>query len=275
MRRPDRGLHDASEGPGRDLAPNARADIDILVGDRQSSGLVGGPHQDDRGCQRVGIRSHFDEGALALQLHGSREVLGSYRWAALSCIGGVPGLDQEDLLQSDTRRKIGIAHLSTSRLDRGRPTPYDARMTTLTRASALILVVLASLALIGCERFLPGGVVPSATVAPEVASGGDRFPDVLAVELRPVGEQTYDVVVTISSPYDTPQRYADGWRVLDEDGAVLGTHTLLHDHASEQPFTRTQRGVVIPGDIDEVTVEGRDQRNGFGGRTITVEVPRS
>ncbi len=104
------------------------------------------------------------------------------------------------------------------------------------------------------------------------ASDIDRFPDVLAVELRPQGDRVYDVAVTLSSPYDTPQRYADGWRVLAPDGAVLGTHTLLHDHAAEQPFSRVQRGLLIPADVATVTVEGRDLLNGFGGGTQTVVV---
>lgn len=80
--------------------------------------------------------------------------------------------------------------------------------------------------------------------------------------------------MTVSSPYDSPGRYADGWRVFAPDGTELGVHTLMHDHAGEQPFTRTQTGVDIPAGVDEVTVQGRDQRYGFGGRTATVEVPR-
>ncbi len=80
--------------------------------------------------------------------------------------------------------------------------------------------------------------------------------------------------VTLSSPYDTPERYADGWRVLAPDGATLGEHQLDHDHASEHPFTRTQTGLRIPVDVDEVIVERRDQANGYGGGTVTVEVPR-
>ena len=101
----------------------------------------------------------------------------------------------------------------------------------------------------------------------------ERYPDVLAAEVRPAGERRYDVAVTISSPYDSATRYADGWRVLDPDGNVLGEHTLLHDHAAEQPFTRTQRGLFIPEGVREVTVEGRDQVSGFGGATVTVAVP--
>lgn len=79
---------------------------------------------------------------------------------------------------------------------------------------------------------------------------------------------------TISSPYDSPDRYADAFRVLAPDGTVLGVRELLHDHANEQPFTRSLDDVRIPDDVDRVTVEGRDLANGWGGDTVTVTVPR-
>lgn len=79
--------------------------------------------------------------------------------------------------------------------------------------------------------------------------------------------------MTIRSPYDTPDRYADGWRILAPDGTVLGEMTLGHDHASEQPFTRTQTGVAVPAGITQVTVEGRDRENGYGGATRMVDLP--
>jgi hypothetical protein len=138
-------------------------------------------------------------------------------------------------------------------------------MTVLRRLS-LGLLLLATTG--GCSLLPPLLPTPA-----EPASLDDAYPDVLAVELRPVGDRVYDVVVTVSSPYDTPERYADGWRVLDPDGVVLGTHTLLHDHAAEQPFTRTQRGLSIPAGVTSVTVEGRDQANGYGGAAVTVDVP--
>jgi hypothetical protein len=140
-------------------------------------------------------------------------------------------------------------------------------MSVLTRSSLVALLVLV---VAGCSL---APILAPGIEADPVPETSDRFPNVLAVELRPAGDRTYDVAVTISSPYDTPARYADGWRVLDPEGNVLGTHTLLHDHANEQPFTRTQRGLVIPAGVDTVTVEGRDQANGFGGATVTVDVP--
>ena len=76
--------------------------------------------------------------------------------------------------------------------------------------------------------------------------------------------------VTVSSPYDTPQRYADAWRVIDPDGNELGIRVLAHDHANEQPFTRSQTGIEIADDISEVTVQGRDRSNGWGGGELVV-----
>jgi hypothetical protein len=112
---------------------------------------------------------------------------------------------------------------------------------------------------------------PTPTVAP-TAPANTAFPDVLDAQLTRNSDGSFNIAVTISSPYDTPQRYADGWRVLAPDGTVLGKHTLLHDHANEQPFTRTQQGVIIPSDVLTVTIEGRDLVNGYGGQTLTVPV---
>lgn len=99
-----------------------------------------------------------------------------------------------------------------------------------------------------------------------------QYPDVVAVEVTASGSGLrFDV--TISSPYDSPDRYADAWRVIGTDGTVYGVRELLHDHATEQPFTRSLDGVEIPAGVETVTVEGRDLVNGWGGATIEVAVP--
>jgi hypothetical protein len=140
-------------------------------------------------------------------------------------------------------------------------------MNVLFRASVLLVL---AFVLVGCN-VLPL-LAPGSGEAPEAAAE-QLFPEVIGVQLVPSGDRIYDVVVSISSPYDTPERYADGWRVLDPEGNVLGTHTLLHDHASEQPFTRTQPGLEIPEGVTEITVEGRDLVNGYGGGTLSIDVP--
>lgn len=102
-----------------------------------------------------------------------------------------------------------------------------------------------------------------------------RFPDVVAVSFEVSGDGTYRFDVTLSSPYDTAERYADAWRIVGPDGEVLGTRELAHDHASEQPFTRSLAGVAIPEEVTLVLVEARDQENGWGGVSIEVEVRAS
>ena len=110
-----------------------------------------------------------------------------------------------------------------------------------------------------------------ATVAPPVEE--QLFPDVVEAELTSAGDGTFTVAATVSSPYDTPERYADAWRVVAPDGTVLGVRELAHDHQNEQPFTRQLTGVEIPEGVDEVTIEGRDQVSGWGGGTVTIPVP--
>ncbi len=145
------------------------------------------------------------------------------------------------------------------------------------RPAALLVGAMALFALAACGGQQSGGASEEGASEEETAdSGGEsgqRYPDVLEAELEPSGE-TWLVDATISSPYDSPERYANGWRVLAPDGTVLGEHELMHDHASEQPFTRTQSGLEIPEGVEEVTVEGRDLENGYGGGTVTVPVER-
>lgn len=97
-----------------------------------------------------------------------------------------------------------------------------------------------------------------------------KYPDVVSATVRPRTLDTFDFDVTVSSPYDTPARYADGFRVMGRDGVVFGERQLLHDHGNEQPFTRDLYGVRIPPGIRVVVIQARDQRYGYGGKTVEV-----
>jgi hypothetical protein len=105
------------------------------------------------------------------------------------------------------------------------------------------------------------------------AASQQKHPSVLAAKVTPRGGDRFDFDVTISSPYDTPQRYADGFRVVGAKGEVYGERKLLHDHADEQPFTRDLHGVAIPAGVRTVVVEARDQSYGYGGRKLEVALP--
>jgi len=100
-----------------------------------------------------------------------------------------------------------------------------------------------------------------------------RSPDVVSAKVRASGSSSFDFDVTVSSPYDTPQRYADGFRVTTLDGEVLGERKLLHDHQSEQPFTRDLHSVTIPRHVGKVLIQARDRKHGYGGKAIEVALP--
>jgi hypothetical protein len=141
-------------------------------------------------------------------------------------------------------------------------------------------VALPLLSAAGCGDGSVDGTGDGATVAPaaEPAAGttdpagdgaaGELYPDVVGVSASRDADGSWTFAVTLSSPYDSPERYADAWRVVGPDGEVFGILELAHDHAAEQPFTRSQSGIVIPEGVTTVTVEGRDQASGWGGATM-------
>lgn len=110
------------------------------------------------------------------------------------------------------------------------------------------------------------------TAADGTAVEEQQFPDVVAVEVERAGDGTARFDVTISSPYDTPERYADAWRIVGPDGTEYGVRELTHDHANEQPFTRSLDGVVLPADVETVTIEARDSKYGWGGTALDAEL---
>lgn len=100
-----------------------------------------------------------------------------------------------------------------------------------------------------------------------------KFPDVVDVRVHVRSDSRFDFDATISSPYDTPQRYADAFRVMSTEGIQFGERNLFHDHASQQPFTRDLYGVAIPEGIKTVVIQARDKKYGYGGKTLQVTLP--
>lgn len=117
--------------------------------------------------------------------------------------------------------------------------------------------------------FVMVGCLPGLLQAAEI----QKYPDVVAAKVQARGGDRFDFDVTISSAYDTPQRYADAFRVMNSEGVSYGERTLWHDHAGEQPFTRDLYGVHIPAGVRSVTVQARDQKYGYGGKTLQIVLP--
>lgn len=98
--------------------------------------------------------------------------------------------------------------------------------------------------------------------------------DVLTVELKPAGPDTFQFFVTVRHADKGWDHYANKWDVVAPDGTVLATRILHHPHENEQPFTRSLGGVVIPAGITTVTIQAQDSVHGYGGQTITIQLPR-
>jgi hypothetical protein len=92
---------------------------------------------------------------------------------------------------------------------------------------------------------------------------GNSQADVLSVNVS--GEQrAYNFSVTISSPDEGCNQYADWWEVVSQDGELLYRRILLHSHVNEQPFSRS--GGPVPIDAESIVlVRAHMHPSGYGG----------
>ena len=103
------------------------------------------------------------------------------------------------------------------------------------------------------------------------ASAGEV--EVVAAKARLGSDGSYGFNVTLRHDDKGWKHYADNWEILTPDGKLLGRRVLLHPHDTEQPFTRSLRGVVIPPGIKKVRIRGHDKVHNHGGKELVVELP--
>lgn len=113
-------------------------------------------------------------------------------------------------------------------------------------------------------------------LSPSKKGRGDA--DVLYVKAVENVDGNWTFHVTVSHPDKGWDDYADGWDVATPDGTVIKpessakfTRTLLHPHVNEQPFTRSQSGIIIPTGVTKVRVRAHDIVDGYGGKEIIVD----
>ena len=82
-------------------------------------------------------------------------------------------------------------------------------------------------------------------------------PLILKAEANLKTNQLFDIAVTIRHPDSGWDHYANEWIVLGDDGKEIAKRTLYHPHVNEQPFTRYVRDVVIPADVNKVTITAK------------------
>ena len=119
-------------------------------------------------------------------------------------------------------------------------------------------------------------MLPMRLVLPLLLAAVPAYSDpatVEAVAVSRVGEG-WRFDVTIRHPDTGWDDYADGWEVVDATGARLGYRELLHPHVTEQPFTRSLSGVVIPEGTARVFVRARESVGGWGEALFAVDLPK-
>ena len=67
--------------------------------------------------------------------------------------------------------------------------------------------------------------------------------------------------------------YANQWDVMTLDDQLLGSRVLYHPHESEQPFTRSLSGVMIPEGVRQVKIRARDSEHGYSKQEVLVDIP--
>ena len=98
--------------------------------------------------------------------------------------------------------------------------------------------------------------------------------DVVNVQVRKSGNSTYSFSVTVRHQDTGWKHYCNKWDVVGSDGKLYGTRVLHHPHENEQPFTRSMSGVKIPQHIKSVTIRAHDLVHKYGGKVMTVNLPR-
>ncbi len=120
---------------------------------------------------------------------------------------------------------------------------------------------------------------PQSTPSPVPPSEGEGNADVVYVEAVQAADGSWTFHVTVEHPDTGWEDYADGWDVLTPDGEVLKadagqpfTRLLAHPHVGEQPFRRSQGGIVLPAGVTWVRVRAHDLVDGWGGVEVIVDL---
>ena len=99
------------------------------------------------------------------------------------------------------------------------------------------------------------------------------YAQVIFVKASQSSDGSWKFDVTVRHDDQGWDDYADAWLVVQpETEAVLGERILLHPHDTEQPFTRSQSGIIIPDGVTQVIVRAKDNVEGFGGQEVIVDL---
>lgn len=99
--------------------------------------------------------------------------------------------------------------------------------------------------------------------------------NIVMADFRSAGGDHWAVNVTLKHDDSGWDHYADNWRVVDEDGNVLGDRVLFHPHVDEQPFTRGINSVEIPEEVTTVYIEAHDKVHGWTEKRLQIDLGKA
>ena len=100
-----------------------------------------------------------------------------------------------------------------------------------------------------------------------------NYAQVKSVRIEKSARGTYAFHVTVRHNDEGWDHYADLWQVIDTvTGTILGERVLLHPHENEQPFTRSQSGIVIPDGTAAITVRAKCTKHGYEGKQVKIDL---
>lgn len=99
--------------------------------------------------------------------------------------------------------------------------------------------------------------------------------EILSADFVETGKHRWSVNVTLKHGDTGWDHYADNWRVVDDQGNILGDRVLYHPHVDEQPFTRGLNHVFIPEGVAVVFIEAHDKVHGWTPGRLKVELGKA
>ena len=94
---------------------------------------------------------------------------------------------------------------------------------------------------------------------------------VIKATAKALGENQYQINVTLKHGDEGWQHYANAWQVQTEAGQVLGTRTLHHPHVDEQPFTRGLTLGIDPA-IKTIFIQAVDRVHGANPKRFEINI---
>ena len=119
--------------------------------------------------------------------------------------------------------------------------------------------ILTGLGVLACALF------PTLSMANQV--------EIVKVMIEPAAHR-WTFHVTLKHDDKGWDHYADGWRIVDEEGNELGTRKLWHPHENEQPFTRSLANVLVPKGKNVIFVEAHDKVHGWSKQRVMINLKK-